>query len=83
MLAEAGLSHFGETTPQKIKEVMAVVEMLQYGIMLPASMRPHKLIGSYKGCMECYVGTDLLLIWYDDTGDTIRLLRLGSHSELF
>lgn len=69
--------------PRKVNEVMTVVEMLRLGFTLPEFMRPHRLVGNYKGCMECHVGSDLLLIWYDETEDTIRLLRLGSHSELF
>ena len=39
------------------------------------------LSGDYKGCMECHVENDLLLIWID--GDIINLVRIGSHSELF
>ena len=39
------------------------------------------LKGQYKGCMECHIGNDFLLIWID--GDIIDLVRIGSHSELF
>ena len=35
----------------------------------------------YKGCMECHIEGDFLLIWID--GDIINVLRIGSHSELF
>ena len=46
--------------------------------------KPHLLIGNYKGCMECHIEPDLLLIWeQDDTEKTIMLDRIGSHSELF
>lgn len=41
------------------------------------------LTGQYNGCMECHVGNDYLLIWIDEDSDTIGLVRLGSHSELF
>lgn len=57
--------------------------MLEDGVPIPPEMRPHKLVGNYKGCMECHVENDTLLIWIDETNDTILLLRLGSHSELF
>lgn len=33
--------------------------------------------------MECHVGEDYLLIWYDNDDNVIKLVRLGSHSELF
>lgn len=39
------------------------------------------LKGQYKGCMECHIEGDYLLIWAD--GDVIDLLRIGTHSELF
>lgn len=43
--------------------------------------RPHFLSGEYKGCMECHVGNDFLLIWIDS--DDIYIERVGTHSELF
>ena len=48
-----------------------------------AEYRPHMLLGEYKGCMECHIEGDFLLIWIDEETDTIQLVRLGSHSELF
>lgn len=56
---------------------------LENGMPIPYSMRPHKLTGNYKGCMECHVGNDILLIWIDEKTNVVRLLRFGSHSELF
>ncbi|MBB3702416.1 type II toxin-antitoxin system YafQ family toxin [Alloprevotella rava] len=50
---------------------------------VPRKNRPHSLLGEYKGCMECHVENDFLLIWMDETKGIIKLLRLGSHSELF
>ena len=44
---------------------------------------PHPLSGKYKGCLECHINGDFLLIWYDKNSDIIELVRLGSHSELF
>lgn len=57
--------------------------MLAKGEQLPEQMRPHLLTGNYRGCMECHIMGDFLLIWIDQTEETIYLLRLGSHSELF
>ena len=42
-----------------------------------------KLIGTYKDCMECHVGSDFLLIWIDAASDMVEIVRIGSHSELF
>ncbi|MDD5861961.1 MAG: type II toxin-antitoxin system YafQ family toxin [Prevotella sp.] len=44
---------------------------------------PHPLRGDYKDCMECHVMDDFLLIWFDKSEPVIKLLRLGSHAELF
>ena len=50
---------------------------------LSEKYRLHKLIGNYKGCWECHVDGDFLLIWIDEAADIIKAVRLGSHSELF
>lgn len=42
----------------------------------------HSLQGDYKGFFECHIKPDLLLI-YQVTEKEIKLVRLGSHSELF
>ena len=57
--------------------------MLAKGEELPEQMRPHMLTGNYRGCMECHIMGDFLLIWLDEVNDVIELVRLGSHSELF
>lgn len=70
----------------KLSKVANVIELLAQGEDIPASMKPHKLIGNYAGHLELHVERDLLLIWLEKTelGDmTIYLVRLGSHSELF
>jgi len=52
---------------------------------IPQRMKPHTLIGNYKGAWECHIFPDLLLIWEqeDDPVNKIHLIRVGSHSELF
>lgn len=51
---------------------------------IPSSMRPHKLVGNYKGNWECHLKSDLLIIWFQvETPKTIKLVRIGSHSDLF
>lgn len=51
---------------------------------IPISMKPHKLSGNYKDNWECHIKPDLLIIWIQiESPKTIRLIRLGSHSELF
>ena len=46
--------------------------------------KPHYLIGNYSDHCECHVLNDLLLIWLqDDIAMTIKLVRTGTHSDLF
>ncbi len=53
------------------------------GEQIPSEKLPHPLSGQYKGCMECHIGPDYLLIRRDESSDIVYILRLGSHSELF
>lgn len=69
--------------PQKMEKVANILRMLQNEITIPKEFDPHMLKGKYKGCMECHVEGDFLLIWIDETEKQIGVLRLGSHSELF
>ncbi len=50
---------------------------------LPELLRDHALSGNWVGYRECHLKPDLLLIYRKTDTDTLRLARLGSHSELF
>ena len=69
--------------PKKIDKLIAVLQMLEYEQPLPPELKAHFLKGEYKGCMECHIEEDFLLIWFDANSGIIEILRLGSHSELF
>ena len=43
----------------------------------------HPLTGKYKDNLEAHLRPDMLLIWFEKRGDTIKLIRVGSHSKLF
>lgn len=61
-----------------------VINMLAEGMPLPKKNRDHPLIGNYKGCRECHITPDWLLI-YEVNGDDLflYLTRTGTHSDLF
>lgn len=62
----------------------ALYDVLHYlinGEKVPVDYYPHPLHGDYKGCMECHVEDDFLLIWID--ANRIEVIRVGSHSELY
>ena len=51
---------------------------------VPLGMKPHKLKGIYRDNWECHIKPDLLIIWIQiEDPKTIKLVRLGSHSDLF
>ena len=67
----------------KVKILYDIVEKLVNGVDIPAVHKPHPLKGEWKDFMECHVEDDCLLIWFDKEENIIKLVRLGSHSELF
>jgi len=69
--------------PRKMEKLYQVLYMLINDIEIPETFKPHKLIGEYKGCMECHIEPDFLLIWLDENNEYVEIVRIGSHSELF
>ncbi len=75
---------------KRIKHQAAIIQVLKdvlnhlakYGTV-DRSLKPHMLSGEYFGCMECHVQNDFLLIWIDKDTQTIKLVRTGTHAELF
>jgi len=50
---------------------------------LPVKYKDHSLNGNWKNYRECHIKPDLLLIYKKIDLDTLILVRLNSHSELF
>ena len=51
---------------------------------LPPKNHNHLLLGEYKGCWECHINPDWLLIYSKDKEiRIITLKRTGTHSDLF
>lgn len=69
--------------PEVIDKLEEILNLLVNGSPIPEENRPHLLSGNYKGYMECHVENDILLIWWDKEECTIKLVRFGTHSELF
>ncbi|MFH1326489.1 MAG: type II toxin-antitoxin system YafQ family toxin [Candidatus Falkowbacteria bacterium] len=66
---------------EKLEEVFNI---LKKGINLDDKYKNHKLSGDYVGCLEFHLKPDILVIYkIDKIKNTIYLIRLGSHSELF
>lgn len=64
-----------------LKEVIA---KLANGKELPERNRDHALTGNYRGCRECHVKPDWLLVYQIvDEELMLYLTRTGTHSDLF
>jgi mRNA interferase YafQ len=60
----------------------AVLGSLIHDQVLAARYRDHALSGEWSGYRDCHVKPDLVLIYEKLDDDTLRLVRIGSHSEL-
>jgi mRNA interferase YafQ len=59
-----------------------VISLLRTDTVLPPRLRDHPLIGEWAGFRDCHIRSDLVLI-YLKVEDALRLVRLGTHSDLF
>lgn len=65
-------------------ELEKVLDILAKDKDLPDKNFNHPLIGEFKGCLECHIKPDILLIYKIEQSELIvLLLRIGSHSNLF
>lgn len=66
---------------QKFKETISI--LAEKG-SLPKTYKPHQLAGRYKGCMECHIEPDWLLVWEQHDAELVLILvDTGTHSDLF
>lgn len=67
-----------------IEHLELVVDDLVNKIPLGPRYRLHRLEGEYKGCLECHIEPDWLLIFRVRLEvNKIYLMRTGTHSDLF
>lgn len=68
------------------EKMRAVVKELMNDRQLHKKHQDHELSGEYDGVRECHIEPDWLLI-YDKEGSvktgTLKLIRTGTHSDLF
>lgn len=75
-----------KATPRH-KNVAELLEEALTSLVLDRSLAArhsdHALAGEWKDHRECHLKPDLLLIYIKPNTETLRLVRLGSHSDLF
>jgi mRNA interferase YafQ len=64
-------------------DLIGIVRRLAADEALDARFRDHGLSGDWSGYRDCHVHPDLVLIYAKPDDETLRLVRLGSHSEVF
>ena len=67
-----------------LEKLFFVIEKLANGETLDEKYRDHNLVGLYRGCRECHIEPDWLLV-YEIFEDVLilSLARTGTHSDLF
>ena len=63
--------------------LMEVVNLLVADKPLPPRNADHPLGGEWNDHRDCHIRPDLILIYRKPDADSLELVRLGSHSELF
>ena len=65
------------------KRLVHLLERLVNDRALPPQNRDHALTGDWSQYRDCHFWPDLLLIYSKPSDEVLRLVRLGSHAELF
>ena len=63
-------------------DLTTVLRALVSDTPLAEKYRDHPLSGAWSGFRDCHIKPDLVLIYEKPDASTLRLVRLGSHSEL-
>lgn len=71
-----------EKHEKKLFQLKEVIMNIADGKSLNKTLLDHQLKGDYKDCRECHLSPDFLLV-YKIEGETLILVRCGSHAELF
>jgi mRNA interferase YafQ len=67
-----------------INQLQIVLNLLATGNRLPKQYKEHPLEGDYINNLECHIKPDWLLIFIRiDKDKKIKLIRTGTHSDLF
>lgn len=65
------------------QELAFIVDLLINEKTIPEKYKNHRLIGKYDGMLELHLRPDDLLVYFKIDGDSITLVAIGSHADLF
>lgn len=63
-------------------DLAGMLDLLAADLPLEPRHRDHALTGDWKDHRDCHLKPDLVLIYRKPDADTLRLVRLDSHSKL-
>lgn len=66
-----------------LQELNLVIDLLTNEKLLPEKYRNHRLTGNYAGMMELHLRPDDLLVYFKIEKESITLVAIGSHADLF
>lgn len=66
-----------------VQELDLVIDLLTNEQPIPKKYRNHMLIGNFDGMMELHLKPDDLLVYYKIENESITLVAIGSHYDLF
>lgn len=72
----------GRYRDQLDHDLFRVIDDLANDQRLAAPYRDHVLTGSWSDHRDCHIKPDLVLIYQKPKSGLLRLVRLGSHSQL-
>ncbi|MHB1680942.1 MAG: type II toxin-antitoxin system RelE/ParE family toxin [bacterium] len=81
-------NRFKKHYPKRVKNqeddviFSSVIENLLNQKPLETKFKDHKLTDDFNHCRECHIKNDLLLM-YQVLDDELRLVDIGTHSQLF
>lgn len=64
-------------------DLLAAISFLATDHALPERFHDHSLTGEYTNHRECHLKPDLLFIYKKPDEQALRLVRIGSHSDVF
>ncbi len=64
------------------EDFIEVAKLLANDLPLPDRYFDHALTGDWKDFRDCHIKPDLVLIYSKPDDEHLRLVRIGSHSEL-
>ena len=72
----------GRHSASVLADLRAAIEVLIADMPLDGRYHDHALAGNWRDHRDCHLKPDLVLI-YTKPKDVLRLVRLGSHAEMF